>query len=124
MFRDMSYQAHRDLIAWQKGKQLTVASYRVAKLLPAEERFELSSQIRRAAVSVPCNIAEGKGRITGRDYAHFLSMGRGSVYELDTCFDLAIECCGLSPRHLVTARGLGDEVARMLTTMIKGLHHP
>ena len=76
--------SYRDLVVWQKSMDLVESSYRLVKLLPREEIYGLSSQIRRAAVSVLSNIAEGYGRKSRNSYAHFLSISQGSLKELET----------------------------------------
>jgi four helix bundle protein len=83
-------KSHRDLIAWQKAVDLVVEVYALTARLPDEERFGLMSQARRAAVSVPSNIAEGYGRGTTADYVRFLRAARGSLYELDTQSQLLV----------------------------------
>jgi four helix bundle protein len=75
---------HRDLIAWQAGMQLLVEAYRVARQLPDVERYGLAAQLRRAAVSVPANIAEGFGRSARGDYLRHLSFASGSLREIQT----------------------------------------
>jgi len=80
----------RDLIAWQKAMAMAREVYRLTRPMPAEERFGLTSQMRRAAVSVPSNIAEGYGRQSTDDYLRFLRMARGSLAELDTQIELAL----------------------------------
>ncbi|MGI8771389.1 MAG: four helix bundle protein [Acidobacteriaceae bacterium] len=79
----------RDLIAWQKSMDLARAAYRLTDDMPQQERFGLTSQIRRSAVSVPSNIAEGHGRLTDRGFAAFLGQARGSLFELQTQIELA-----------------------------------
>jgi four helix bundle protein len=73
-----------DLVAWQKAMALAEEIYSVTSAFPAEERFGLTSQMRRCAVSIACNIAEGHGRLTTRDFQHFLAQARGSALELET----------------------------------------
>jgi four helix bundle protein len=77
-------QTFKDLVAWQKGVQLAKAVYAATRLFPADERFGLVSQMRRAAVSVPSNIAEGYSRTGRADYVRFVEIARGSVNELET----------------------------------------
>jgi four helix bundle protein len=81
----------RDLIAWQRGMGLTRAIYRATRTSPSEERFELIAQMRRAAVSIPSNIAEGFGRGPSGDFAKHLRIARGSLCELDTQVELSID---------------------------------
>ena len=80
----MKSSEFRDLVVWQKAMDLTVAIYSIVNHLPKEETFALSDQIRRAAVSIPSNIAEGQGRVTSKEFIRFLSMARGSLWELST----------------------------------------
>ena len=75
---------YRDLIVWQKAMDLVVTVYRATTAFPKEEIYGLTSQLRRAAVSIPSNIAEGNGRNTTRDYLNFLGMAYGSVKEVET----------------------------------------
>jgi four helix bundle protein len=76
--------SHRDLIAWQKAMALVTEVYRATTGFPSSEVYGLTRQVRAAAVSVPSNIAEGKGRQTKRDYAQFLYGARGSLLEVET----------------------------------------
>ncbi len=76
--------SYRDLRVWQNSMNLVVAVYTATQCLPKDELYGLVSQMRRAAVSVPSNIAEGKGRLTDRDRAHFFCQARGSLLELET----------------------------------------
>ena len=82
-------ESYQDLVAWQKAYDLVLQVYEVSKDFPADERFGLTQQVRRAAVSVPSNIAEGWGRNTRGDYARFVDMARGSIYELQTQLQIA-----------------------------------
>src|SRR5262245_35763305 len=72
-------ESHRDLIVWQKGRELAVEAYRLAKLMPKAEEYRLTNQVLRAAASVPANIAEGHVRGTRNDYAQFVSIARESL---------------------------------------------
>ncbi|MGA9355232.1 MAG: four helix bundle protein [Terriglobales bacterium] len=82
---------YRDLIAWQKGKDLALAIYACTREFPKSEVYGLASQMRRAAVSVPSNIAEGKGRYSSREFVQFLLHARGSLLELETQILIAHE---------------------------------
>jgi four helix bundle protein len=86
---DMSESTYRTLVAWQHAMELAVEIYTFSKTFPSDERFELTQQIRRCAVSVPSNIAEGRGRGSTRDYRRFLHQARGSLYEIETQVALA-----------------------------------
>jgi four helix bundle protein len=117
----MPYRSHKELIVWQKAMRLAVASYAVARGLPAIERFGLAAQIRQAAASIPANIAEGNGRRKRGDYARSLAYARGSARELDTHLELAV-LCGLTTETVVQeAKSLADEVMAMLTVMLRKL---
>jgi len=101
---------------------LTVEVYRLARRLPASERFGLFSQVTRAAVSIPANIAEGHGRAGVREYASFVSVARGSLAELETLLELAVDIGYFGAEDTVGASSLASEVGRMLTTLLKRLH--
>ena len=83
-------RSFRDLFAWQKAIELCQEVYRLTQGFPGEERFGLTAQMRRAAVSIPSNIAEGYGRGRKRDYVRFLNVARGSLYELETQLVLVV----------------------------------
>jgi four helix bundle protein len=83
-------ESHRDLIVWQKAMDLTVQIYRIASLFPQNEIYRLTSQVTRAAASVPANIAEGHARGTRKDYAQFLAIAKGSLMETETFLMLAV----------------------------------
>ena len=108
---------YRNLIVWQKAKKLVGLVYAEVKKLPAEERYAMGDQIRRAVVSIPSNIAEGNGRASKRDYANFLSIARGSLYETMTQLEIAKDLgyASLTPE----IEQLAKDVARMLGAMIK-----
>jgi four helix bundle protein len=80
----MRVRSYKDLIAWQKAVDLAVAIYGVTKSFPREETFGLASQLRRAAVSIPSNIAEGHSRNSTREFTHFLAIALGSLNEAET----------------------------------------
>jgi four helix bundle protein len=82
-------RSYRDLVAWQKAKALAVAVYRATEQFPKHDLYGLTAQIRRAAVSVVSNIAEGQGRLTQAEFRHFLGQARGSLLELDTQISIA-----------------------------------
>lgn len=86
----MALASYRELSVWQRSMDLTVAVYDVAKALPADERYGLGSQLKRAAVSVPANIAEGYGRTHRGGYLRHLSIARGSLSEVETLLAIAV----------------------------------
>jgi len=106
-------RGHHDLLAWQEAMGLAREVYSASCKMPPEEKFGLTSQMRRAAVSVPANIAEGAARGSRKEFAQFLTVARGSLSELETLVILAVdvgqldEDCGLSVRaHLDRVAGL------------------
>ena len=84
-------KGYRQLIVWQKAMEMIPEVYRIIRVLPKEERFGMAEQMRRAAVSVVANMAEGQGRNGKRDFAHFLDISQGSLSELDTLLSIAIQ---------------------------------
>lgn len=112
---------HRSLKVWQKAMQLAQLIYVTTRSFPTEERFGLTAQLRRAAVSVPANIAEGNGRIYRREYVYHLSVARGSLREVSTMLELAKRLDYVAASDLKTAEDLIDHTGRMLTLLIKSL---
>jgi four helix bundle protein len=112
---------YRGLIVWQKAVRLVVASYELAKKLPPSEVYGLTSQIQRAAVSIPANIAEGHGRKHTGDYVHHLSMANGSLKELETHFFVCRELGFLREFEIEPLMERSSEVGRMLTALIQQL---
>ncbi|MFL6301811.1 MAG: four helix bundle protein [Terriglobales bacterium] len=108
----------RDLIVWQKSKALAKKIYSLTKGFPKEEIFGLTSQIRRAATSIPANIAEGKGRGTQKDFCHFLVQARGSLFEVETFAELASDLGYLPSSDQQELQIDCDEVGRMLNGLI------
>jgi four helix bundle protein len=114
-------KSYRDLKVWQRAIQMTLAIYRVTTGFPKEEMFGLTSQIRRAAVSVASNIAEGYGRKSRGEYKQFLGMARGSNLEVQTQLLIATELGYSNPDLLKTTESLSIEVERMLNSLIAKL---
>ena len=114
-------QTLRDLIAWQQAKALALKVYQVTRTFPDEERFGLVIQLRRAAVSIPSNIAEGRGRGTKKDFAHFLMQGRGSLYEVETQIELANELHYLNGSDATCLLKACDELSRVLNGLINSI---
>jgi four helix bundle protein len=112
---------HADLRVWQAAMDLVVESYRLGELLPAREQFGLVAQIRRAATSVPANIAEGHGRVHRREYLHHLSIARGSLKELETLVAIAERLGYLPASELTQFTELCDFVSRMFTRLRRSL---
>lgn len=109
----------RDLIAWQKGMDLAELVYKTTQTMPDSEKFGLTSQMRRAAVSIPSNIAEGHGRESRTDYLRFLKIARGSLMEFQTQLILVVRLKFLPPTPELSA--LSEEVDRVLQGLIRGL---
>jgi len=84
-------RSYRELLVWQKAKALAVHTYKATADFPRAETYGLISQIRRAAVSVPSNIAEGQGRLTTGEFRHFLGQARGSLLEAETQLAIALD---------------------------------
>ena len=112
---------YKDLLVWQKAYQLCLAVYRATKGYPHEERYGLTSQIRRAAVSVPSNIAEGYGRKTTLEYIRFLYIAYGSNCELETQLLLSGDLGYIEAVTLAALQDETGEVERMLKALIKSL---
>ena len=121
MMVEMSNYGFKDLIVWQKSMALTKEIYVLVKRLPKEELYALSDQMRRAAVSIPSNIAEGQGRTSAKEFAHFLSIANGSKAELETQLLLCVELGYLESQEITVSIGLIDEIGRILYTMMKKL---
>ena len=111
---------YEDLVAWQKAYGLVLAIYRVTKQFPADERFGLTQQIRRAAVSIPSNIAEGFGRHSKADYLRFLDMAHGSTYEVQTQMRLATDLNYFDDAKMSILEQIA-EVERILNGLIQSL---
>ena len=114
-------QGYRDLVVWQKGIALAREIYLLTKNLPADEKFGLVSQMRRAAVSVPSNIAEGQARHTTGEFIQFISHAEGSVAELDTQLTLCQDLKLLNSQETANAANLLDELRRMLNGLRRKL---
>ena len=112
--------SYRDLRVWQIGMDLVVTAYRVVRKLPRYEQYGLASQMRRAAVSVPCNIAEGHGRQT-RGYLYFLGVAASSLRELETQLLLCVKLEHLKPAEIEKALHDSSDLARMLAGLARTL---
>lgn len=117
----MGVSSYRDLEVWQMGIELVKRVYRLTRELPAEERFALGDQMRRAVVSVPANIAEGWARDHTKEYLRFISIARGSLAELDTFFTLCIELEYVQADRMTQLTEFSDRLGRMLNTLQSSL---
>jgi four helix bundle protein len=119
--RTRAGQSFRDSIAWQRAMDLSTAVYSLTRDFPKEELFGLSSQLRRASISIASNIAEGQGRLTSGEFAHFLGMARGSALEVETQLELANRLgLGRLP-ELQQVQGLATEVTKILNAVLSNL---
>lgn len=114
-------ESYRELIVWQKSMDLVTQIYKITKGFPKEELYGLVNQIRRCAISIPSNIAEGFGRSGTQDYLRFLHISRGSLFELQT----QLEVCGnidyISSGELGNLYPACDDVGKLLNGLIKKL---
>lgn len=110
---------YKNLEVWKKSMQLVKEVYTITVVFPKQEAYGLTSQTRRAAVSVPANIAEGCGRQFKKDTRQFLHVARGSLYELETLLDIAVMIEILSPLQLEQGLHLINETQRLLNGLIK-----
>ncbi len=104
----------RDLVAWQKGIELAEKIYEISQKFPKEETYGLAAQIRRAAVSIPSNIAEGHGRSSDGDFVRFLSIAVGSLREVETQLVLSQRLHYITPEEVQPLFELCDEVGRLI----------
>lgn len=114
----MAWKHYKDLIVWQKSMDLVTEVYRLTKLLPADERFALTDQLRRAVISIPSNIAEGHGRQTEKEFKQFLSIVKGSVSEVETQLLICVRLNYLTEEQADATLMLCDEIRRILTKLI------
>jgi four helix bundle protein len=117
----VAIQSYRDLVVWQKGMKLVETIYRTTAGFPKDEIYGLRQQMRRAATSVPCNIAEGQGRRTTRDFLHFLSIAHGSLREVDAQTLIAGRLGCLSQAAVDGLLQLSAEVARLNSRLMAAL---
>jgi four helix bundle protein len=114
-------QSYRDLKVWQRGMDLAAACYAATKLLHVDERFGLISQIRRASVSVPANVAEGYGRENRGEFIQFLRIAQGSLKELETHILLAQRIYPQTAKQFDPLLLQADELGKMLRALIRSL---
>ena len=114
----MSERPHRRLIVWQKAMDLIERIYKLTERFPSEERFGLVTQMRRAAISVASNIAEGSARQTAKETLQALYIARGSISELDTQVDIACRLQFINHVEESSALSAIDEVGRLMNGLI------
>jgi four helix bundle protein len=110
-------RSHRDLLVWQRAMDLAVQVYRLSERFPQSEQYRLTSQITRAVISVPANIAEGYARSATNDYARFLAIAKGSLMETETFLMLATRLGYLSDEQVSSALTDIIEISKMLTAL-------
>jgi len=114
-------KTYRDLVVWQKSMALVTEVYEISKKFSKEELYGLTSQIRRCAISLPSNIAEGYGRSSTNDYIHFLRIANGSLYELQTQMEISLNLRYIDRREFENLYELSREIERMLSSLIRKL---
>ena len=117
----MSIQSYRDLRVWQLAMDLSVVCYQLTARFPADEKFGLISQIRRASVSIPANIAEGYGRESTGSYVQFLKIAQGSLKELETLLLLSNRVSFAQETEIAASLEHADAVGRMLRALVRSL---
>ena len=117
----MSLQKYEELTVWQKAMDLVVEVYGLVKSLPGDELYVLSNQMRRAAVSIPSNIAEGQERSTTRDFVKYLHIAKGSKAELETQLLICVRLRYLTQPQTQAAQHLLVEIGKMLNALIRSL---
>ena len=120
----MPIRSYRDLIVWQKAMDMAVACYRLIERFPRDEKYGLALQLRRAAVSVPANIAEGRSRRGKREFARFLAIAYGSLAELETHIQLAERLGYVDASRTQPILAYSAEVGRMLNGLGSTLAAP
>lgn len=113
---------HKNLIAWQEAMELVRLIYFFASELPSDEKFNVVSQLKRAAVSIPLNIAEGAGRNSDKEFKHFLHIARGSLSELNTLLDLCVLLEFCDSQRISPLTEQEQRCAALLNGLIKSLN--
>ena len=116
-------KTYRDLLTWQKSLALVTEIYRVSRSFPKDEVYGLAQQMRRSAVSIPSNIAEGYGRNSTSDYVRFLHVASGSLYELQTQAEIALNLRYLKKSDFDKLYESSREIERMLSSLIRKLEN-
>lgn len=117
-------KSYRDLLVWQKAMSLVTEVYKATRLFPKEEVYGLTSQIRRAAISIPSNIAEGQGRQSRKEFLQFLAVARGSLLELETQILLAQNLGYMAADQVKQVTDATAELGKMLNGLMNSLNRP
>lgn len=118
---DHEIRTYKDLVAWQLAVKASLLVYQITSDFPVDERYGLSQQLRRAAVSIPSNIAEGWGRGVSFDNERFLRMARGSLYEVETQMVIAAELGYLTRQRFEDVENTLNECGRVLSGLLKSV---
>ena len=113
--------SYKELRVWQKAMNLVIETYKLCKYLPKEETYALSDQMRRAAVSIPSNIAEGQARKNKKEFIHFLYIAQGSIAELQTQLEICIRLGYIQKDQITEAITSSEETGKMITNLMKNL---
>lgn len=113
--------SYRDLIVWEKSMTLVTLIYKIVTNFPDDEKFGLTMQIKRSAISISSNIAEGYGRNYRKDYSRFLQIARGSLFENQTQLEIAVNLSFIKEENLKEVKELSVEVEKMLNSLINKL---
>jgi four helix bundle protein len=114
-------RSYRELLVWQKAIQLSAAIYRLSESFPRREMYGLTAQMRRSAISVPSNIAEGQGRLTTGEFRQFLGIARGSNSEIQTQLEIARVLNIGDEKMLATAEALSHDVGKLIYFLLESL---
>jgi len=117
-------RSYEDLVVWQKAMDLVTVTYKSTACFPREEHFGLTSQLRRAAVSIPSNIAEGQGRLSEKEFRHFLGQARGSLMEVETQFQIAQNSGYIGATKALEILKMCAEVGRILNGLMASICQP
>lgn len=112
---------YKELNVWKKGIEIVKETYRITRFFPSDEKFGMISQMTRAAVSIPANVAEGSSRNSDKDYARFLQIALGSAFELQTYFIIGKELDWIQDHELHKAEALIEEEIKMIQAFLKKL---
>jgi len=113
---------YSELLVWQKAMNLVTVVYKLTKVFPEDEKFGLTSQLRRAAVSIPANIAEGHGRKSTKAYLNHVSIANGSLMELETLLQIAARLEYVENKRLLEALGQTNEIGKMMSGLTRSLN--
>lgn len=117
----MAVASYEDLVVWQKGMDLVVLVYQLSQLFPRHELYGLTTQLRRAAISIPSNIAEGQGRGVGAEFAHHVRIANGSRQEAETQIRIAARLGYIDPQTAAPVLTLSAEVGRLTRGLLRSL---